>query len=160
MVLELGLCKQDKTYVKTFFSIGWRNLISLPLKQRRHFGPFLWVHGSHKPTPRQWWCTNSSPMRCVPTPRQWGVSQLLANHECTNSSPMMVCQFLSNELCASFLLMRCVSTPRQSWVCQLLANDGVPISLQWGVCQLLDIEVCANSSPMRCVPTPRQWSVS
>jgi hypothetical protein len=78
MVLELGLCKQDKTYVKKFFSIGWRNLIYLPLKQRRHFGPLLWVHGSHKRSEKEslinsspmMVCADSSPMRCVPTPRQ------------------------------------------------------------------------------------------
>jgi hypothetical protein len=115
MVLELGLCKQDKTYVKTFSSIGWRNLISLPLKQRRHFGPLLWEHGSHKRSEKES-LANSSPMMVCQllskgvcanfSPMM--VYQLLANHECANSSPMMVCQFLSNEVCANSSLKGCV----------------------------------------------------
>jgi hypothetical protein len=75
MVLELGLCK---TYVKTILSIGWRSLISLNLKQRKRFGPLLWVHGSHKRSEKEslansspmMVCADTSPMRCVPTPRQ------------------------------------------------------------------------------------------
>jgi hypothetical protein len=66
------------------------------------------------PTPRQWWCANSSPMRCVPASCKWGVCQLLANEVCANSLPKMVCQLFANDgMPTPSSPMRCVPTPIQ-----------------------------------------------
>jgi hypothetical protein len=78
MVLELGLCKQDKTYVKTFFSITSQAKEAFRPAFVSAWKPQAFGERKFDQLLANEVCANPSSMN---------VSQLLANDECANSSP-------------------------------------------------------------------------